>query len=269
MRWTDVREIAIALAEAPPGRRAAVGPVHRPAPLGARAAGVRRRSRRARTRRCWRRSRWPGSTKSTSPAHDPGPAAGVLAPSACGVRKRYASGGRRCAGPPRLRSPAPRLPRQASSSRSAWRSCRPSNGFASQGDTRRVERLGRRRRGAPRDEQDVAGEAGVAPAQRVEELEPVRPFHRRRRRRPRRSGPPRCARARPPRRTRRRPRTRSRAGAAPSPPRAARRPRRAACAARARRERRRARRAGPCAPPRPGRRPGARRGTSSRAPPRS
>ena len=43
MKWTDTRDIAIALAEAHPDVDPAHGALHRPAPLGLRAAGLRRR----------------------------------------------------------------------------------------------------------------------------------------------------------------------------------------------------------------------------------
>ena len=43
MKWTDTREIAIALAEAHPDVDPTTGALHRPAPLGLRAAGIRRR----------------------------------------------------------------------------------------------------------------------------------------------------------------------------------------------------------------------------------
>ena len=44
LKWTDSREIAIALLEAHPGRRPRPGPLHRPVQLGARVARFRRRS---------------------------------------------------------------------------------------------------------------------------------------------------------------------------------------------------------------------------------
>ena len=104
---------------APPGREAALRPLHRPAPLGARAARASRTIPRSRTRRSSRRSRWRGSTRSRTRAEPtwPGRVARHTMASASGHDDRAAqaccrtssSGGRSCpAQPPACAAQRPR-----------------------------------------------------------------------------------------------------------------------------------------------------------------